>query len=190
MANRRPDLAVLGLLRRARRRQRRGADADRAVGGLRDRTRPLGVGGDDRRVEHRAGDGAGLLVLAGLSDRLGEERTAGASLVLCGLTLAGAVASGTRGHASLFVAFVAAAAFFRSPVFAIFPSLVGRYYGEARSSENYAAIYTAKVPGGVFGGTVTGALIATLGWSMAFYVGAVLVVGAGLAAFALRPVGT
>nr|WP_305149263.1 MFS transporter [Halobellus litoreus] len=135
-------------------------------------------------------DGAGLLVLAGLSDRLGEERTAGASLVLCGLTLAGAVASGTRGHASLFVAFVAAAAFFRSPVFAIFPSLVGRYYGEARSSENYAAIYTAKVPGGVFGGTVTGALIATLGWSMAFYVGAVLVVGAGLAAFALRPVGT
>jgi OFA family oxalate/formate antiporter-like MFS transporter len=135
-------------------------------------------------------DGAGLLVLAGLSDRLGEERTAGASLVLCGLTLAGAVASGTRGNASLFVAFVAAAAFFRSPVFAIFPSLVGRYYGEARSSENYAAIYTAKVPGGVFGGTVTGALIATLGWSMAFYVGAVLVVGAGLAAFSLRPVGT
>ncbi len=135
-------------------------------------------------------DGAGLLVLAGLSDRLGEERTAGASLVLCGLTLAGAVASGTRGHTSLFVAFVAAAAFFRSPVFAIFPSLVGRYYGEARSSENYAAIYTAKVPGGVFGGTVTGALIAALGWSTAFYVGAVLVVGAGLSAFALRPVST
>ncbi|QCC49122.1 MFS transporter (plasmid) [Halobellus limi] len=135
-------------------------------------------------------DGAGLLVLAGLSDRLGEERTAGASLVLCGLTLAGAVASGSRGHGSLFVAFVAAAAFFRSPVFAIFPSLVGRYYGEARSSENYAAIYTAKVPGGVFGGTVTGALIAALGWSTAFYVGAALVVAAGVAALALRPVST
>ena len=135
-------------------------------------------------------DGGGLLVLAGLSDRIGEERTAGASLVLCGVALAGAVASGARGYASLFVVFVGAAAFFRSPVFAIFPSLVGRYYGEARSSENYAAIYTAKVPGGVFGGTVTGALIATLGWSTAFYLGAVLVVGAGIGALSLRPVRT
>ncbi|MDQ2056188.1 MFS transporter [Halobellus sp. H-GB7] len=135
-------------------------------------------------------DGGGLLVLAGLSDRIGEERTAGASLVLCGVALAGAVASGARGYASLFVAFVGAAAFFRSPVFAIFPSLVGRYYGEARSSENYAAIYTAKVPGGVFGGTVTGALIAMLGWSTAFYIGAVLVMGAGIGALSLRPVQT
>jgi len=135
-------------------------------------------------------DGGGLLVLAGLSDRIGEERTAGASLVLCGVALAGAVASGARGYASLFVVFVGAAAFFRSPVFAIFPSLVGRYYGEARSSENYAAIYTAKVPGGVFGGTVTGVLIATVGWSTAFYIGAVLVVGAGVGALSLRPVQT
>jgi OFA family oxalate/formate antiporter-like MFS transporter len=135
-------------------------------------------------------DGGGLLVLAGLSDRIGEERTAGASLVLCGVALAGAVASGARGYGSLFVVFVGAAAFFRSPVFAIFPSLVGRYYGEARSSENYAAIYTAKVPGGVFGGTVTGALIAMLGWSTAFYIGAVLVVGAGIGALSLRPVQT
>jgi OFA family oxalate/formate antiporter-like MFS transporter len=135
-------------------------------------------------------DGGGLLVLAGLSDRIGEERTAGVSLVLCGVSLAGAVASGARGYASLFVVFVGAAAFFRSPVFAIFPSLVGRYYGEARSSENYAAIYTAKVPGGVFGGTVTGVLIAMVGWSTAFYIGAVLVVGAGIGALSLRPVQT
>jgi OFA family oxalate/formate antiporter-like MFS transporter len=134
-------------------------------------------------------DGAGLVVLGGLSDRLGAERTAGASLVLCGAALAGAVASGVDGSASLFVALVAATAFFRSPVFAIFPSLVGRYYGEARSSENYAAIYTAKVPGGVFGGTVTGALVVVLGWSTAFYLGAVLLALAGLGAFLLRPVG-
>jgi hypothetical protein len=40
----------------------------------------------------------------------------------------------------------------------------------------------------VFGGTVTGALIATLGWSTAFYVGAALVVGAGIGTFVLRPV--
>jgi OFA family oxalate/formate antiporter-like MFS transporter len=135
-------------------------------------------------------DGGGILVLGGLSDRFGGERTAGTSLVLCGLSLAGAVASGVRGYGTLFVVLVGAAAFFRSPVFAIFPSLVGHYYGEARSSENYAAIYTAKVPGGVFGGTVTGAMIALLDWSTAFYVGAVLVVGAGVGTFALRPVRT
>jgi OFA family oxalate/formate antiporter-like MFS transporter len=133
-------------------------------------------------------DGAGLLLLGGLSDRLGRERTAGASLVLSGVALAGAVASGARGYASLFVVCVGATAFFRSPVFAIFPSIVGRYYGAARSAENYAAIYTAKVPGGVFGGTVTGALIAAVGWSSAFYVGALLVIGAGIGTFVLRPV--
>jgi OFA family oxalate/formate antiporter-like MFS transporter len=133
-------------------------------------------------------DGLGILVLGGLSDRFGGVRTAGVSLLLCGVSFGGAVLAGTQSRPTAFVVLVGAAAFFRSPVFSIFPSLVGRYYGEARSSENYAAVYTAKVPGGVFGGTVTGALVATLGWSTAFSIGAVLVLVAGLCTLALRPV--
>jgi OFA family oxalate/formate antiporter-like MFS transporter len=135
-------------------------------------------------------DGAGILVLGGVSDRFGGERTAGLSLILCGGMFVGAILAGSAGLSALFILLVGGAAFFRSPVFSIFPTLVGRYYGEERSSENYAAIYTAKVPGGVFGGTVTGALIATLGWSTAFTIGGVLVAAAGACTLALRPVKT
>lgn len=132
-------------------------------------------------------DGAGILLVSGVSDKLGGERTAGLSLLLCSLSLAGAIAAANQHHASLFLLLAGGAAFFRSPVFSIFPNLVGSYYGEARSSENYAAIYTAKVPGGVFGGTVTSVLISFLGWSVSFYLGAVLIALAGVLMFSLKP---
>jgi OFA family oxalate/formate antiporter-like MFS transporter len=132
-------------------------------------------------------DGAGVLIVSGLSDRFGGERTAGASLVVCGCALAGSVVAGGRGLATPFVLLVAAAAFFRSPVFGIFPALVAEYYGTARSSENYAVVYSAKVPGGVVGGTVAGALVVTLGWSESFLLGAGLLALAGFVTLLLRP---
>lgn len=134
-----------------------------------------------------ANSGGGL-VGGAVSDRLGETNTAGASLFLSGLGIAGAVAFGSRGFAVAFLGFVAAASFFRSPVFAVFPSLVGTYYGTARSSGNYAILYTAKIWGGVFGGTVTSLLVASLGWVDSFTLGAVLMALAGLATLAVRPV--
>jgi OFA family oxalate/formate antiporter-like MFS transporter len=133
------------------------------------------------------GDAAGVLVVSALSDRLGGERTVGVSLVFCGCALVASVVAGSHGLEALFVVLVAAAAFFRSPVFGIFPTLVADYYGTARSSENYATLYTAKLPGGVVGGTVTGALIAGLGWSRSFVLGGGVLVVAGLAALSLRP---
>jgi OFA family oxalate/formate antiporter-like MFS transporter len=133
-------------------------------------------------------DGAGVLVVSGLSDRFGGERTAGASLVVAGCALAGSVVVGSRGLATPFVLFVGATAFLRSPVFGVFPTLVADYYGAARSSENYAVLYSAKLPGGVVGGTVAGALVAAFGWSASFLSGAALLVLAGLATLSLRPV--
>ena len=133
-------------------------------------------------------DGVGVLIVSGLSDRFGGERTAGASLVLAGCVLAGSVVVGSRGLATPFVLLVGATAFLRSPVFGVFPTLVADYYGAARSSENYAVLYSAKLPGGVVGGTVAGALVAAFGWSPSFLLGAVLLVLAGLATLSLRPV--
>jgi OFA family oxalate/formate antiporter-like MFS transporter len=127
-------------------------------------------------------DSGGVLAGGLAADRLGETRTVGGALLLSGAAVAGAVALGGTGATLAFVAVVGAAAFFRSPVFAAFPSLVARYYGRARSSENYAALYSAKVPGAVFGGTVTSLLIATLGWEQSF------LLGAGLLVLAVRPV--
>ena len=133
-------------------------------------------------------DAGGVLGGGWLSDRLGAVRTVTWSLVLCGLALGGSVLAGEGGLGVAFVALVAAAAFFRSPVFAIFPALVGTYYGESHSSTNYALLYTSKLWGGVFGGTVASGLVVTLGWSETFGLGALLLVAAGLAASLVRPV--
>ncbi|MFB6270245.1 MAG: MFS transporter, partial [Halobacterium sp.] len=133
-------------------------------------------------------DAGGVLVGGAASDRFGRRRTVAASLVLSGVALAVAVAAGNAGLAAGFVAAVAAAAFFRSPAFAVFPTLVAAYYGRSFSSENFAALYTSKLFGGVFGGTAASALVVTLGWSRSFLLGAVLVAAAGVALAFLRPV--
>ena len=133
-------------------------------------------------------DAAGILLLASASDRLGRRRTVAASLLLSGLALGGAVALGEQGIVVGFVVLVSATAFFRSPTFAIFPTIIGEYYGRARSSENYAILYTAKLFGGVFGGTVASGLVVTIGWSSSFAIGAGLLVLAGIATSFLRPV--
>jgi OFA family oxalate/formate antiporter-like MFS transporter len=133
-------------------------------------------------------DAAGVLVGGAVADRVGEETTIAAALVCCGVALAGGVGAGAAGVEVGFVALVGLAAFFRSPSFAIFPVLVGRYYGSARSSENYAALYTAKLWGGIGGGVVASLVIATVGWNFTFLGGAVLVALAGLSLRSLRPV--
>ena len=133
-------------------------------------------------------DAGGVLGGGWLSDRLGPLRTAGGSLVLCGLALGGSVLAGGGEVGLAFVALVGAAAFFRSPVFAIFPGLVGTYYGEAHSSANYALLYSSKLWGGIFGGTVASGLVVSLGWTETFALGAVLMVAAGVATTLVRPV--
>ncbi|MFB6173958.1 MAG: MFS transporter [Halobacteriales archaeon] len=134
------------------------------------------------------GEAGGLIVVGHLSDRLGRERTLAASLVVAGIATAGLVAAGEAGLRLAFVVAVAAAAFFRSPAFVVVPSLVGSYYGVAHSSENYAALYTAKLWGGVFGGAVASSLVVALGWGRTFLLGGALLAVAGLATLLLRPV--
>jgi len=133
-------------------------------------------------------DSAGLLAIGGLSDRLGRERTAAATVTLSGVAIALAVWTGATQRALPFVVLLGAAAFFRSPVFSIVPSLVGEYYGQARSSENYAVLYTAKAWGGIGGGVVASLLITRVGWSMAFLLGAAALSVVGLSLTRLRPV--
>jgi OFA family oxalate/formate antiporter-like MFS transporter len=95
---------------------------------------------------------------------------------------------GSLGLEVVFVVCILAAGFFRSPVFAIFPTVVGEYYGRAYSSENYAVLYTSKLWGSVFAGTVASVLIATIGWSRSFLLGAGILALSGLLLFTVRPV--
>jgi OFA family oxalate/formate antiporter-like MFS transporter len=134
------------------------------------------------------GDAFGVVIVGGLSDRFGRERTVGVALTLCGIALGGLVTVAEAGLTPAFVAFAAAAAFLRAPPYSIFPSLVGEYYGQAHSSANYAVLYSAKLWGGVAGGTVASGLVVSIGWDATFLLGGVLILAAGLATFFLRPI--
>lgn len=133
-------------------------------------------------------DAGGVVAGGAASDRYGRVPTVAASLVACGGALALGVAAGEAGIGVGFLALVTAAAFFRTPAFSVFPTLVGEYWGESRSSENYAVLYTAKLWGGLGGGVVASVLVATVGWTPTFLGGAVVVAGAGLLTTRLRPV--
>lgn len=132
-------------------------------------------------------DATGILACGVFSDRFGRERTSAVSLVCSGFALAGSVVAADAGVGIAVIAALAAMVFFRSPVFSVFPPLVGDYFGPQRSSTNFALLYSAKLWGGVGGGVVASFFIATIGWSATFLGGAALVALAGVATFLLRP---
>jgi OFA family oxalate/formate antiporter-like MFS transporter len=133
--------------------------------------------------------GVGRLLIGGMSDRIHRRKAMTVAFTLCGLGLIAVVWFGQMGTGLGFLAAVVIATFFWSPQYTLFPSLVADYYGEANSSANYALLYSAKMWGGVFGGTVAGWLVVTTSWSTAFVVGGVLAILAGLAALVLKPPG-
>ncbi|WP_181685146.1 OFA family MFS transporter [Halorhabdus salina] len=129
----------------------------------------------------------GRLTIGGLSDRLGPTTTMTVTFGLSGLGLCGVVAFGQGGIGGAFVASVVFSVFFSSPQYTLFPSAVADFYGDTHSSANYALLYSAKLWGGVFGGTITGAAVVALGWNRTFLLGGSLAMLAGLAALALHP---
>jgi MFS transporter, OFA family, oxalate/formate antiporter len=126
------------------------------------------------------GQASGVLVIGTVSDRLGRVRSLGGSLVCCAVALTAFVAVGGLDAQWAFVAFAGISMFFRSPSFSILPGLVGEYYGEGYSSENYAVMLTAKLWGGIYGGLGTSLLVGEIGWSPTFLLGAGLAFVAGV----------
>jgi len=133
-------------------------------------------------------DGSGGLIIGGVSDRLGALRTAGISLIVSAIGIAGAVGGGLICAAPVFIFCIGVAGFFRSPVFAIFPTIIGEYYGNTYSSENYAALYTAKLWGSLLAGSIASIFISKIGWSTTFLIGAILLGLAGFLLFSVQPV--
>ncbi|WP_327051787.1 OFA family MFS transporter [Halomicrococcus gelatinilyticus] len=131
--------------------------------------------------------GAGRLVVGHVSDRVDRERAMAASLLLCGLGLFAVVEFARADSRVGFVVAVVVATFFWSPQYSLFPSMVGDYYGRRHSSANYAALYSAKMWGGVFGGAVAGWLVTATDWTTTFLLGGALALVAAVGALLLRP---
>ena len=131
--------------------------------------------------------GVGRLVVGELSDRVAREQAMATSLAVSGVGVAAVIWFARVGNRWAFVGAVVIAVFFWSPQYALFPSLVGDYYGSQNSSANYALLYSAKMWGGVFGGVVVGWLVTVAGWDVAFAVGGVAALLAGGGALLLSP---
>jgi OFA family oxalate/formate antiporter-like MFS transporter len=131
--------------------------------------------------------GLSRVIVGGISDRIDRRWAIAVSAVLSGLGLFFLVGFARFGSAIGFVAAVIVATFFWSPQFALFPSVVADYYGQANSSANYALVYLGKVGGGIFGGVLAAWLITVAGWVTTFLVGGVLAVLAGIGALVLEP---
>jgi OFA family oxalate/formate antiporter-like MFS transporter len=130
--------------------------------------------------------GLSRIVVGGISDKIDRKRIIAVSAVLSGIGLFALVWFGRIGSAIGFVASVIIATFFWSPQFALFPSIVGDYYGQANSSTNYALVYLGKVGGGVFGGVFAAWFITVAGWGTTFLASGVLAVLAGVGALMLE----
>ncbi len=131
--------------------------------------------------------GVSRMILGEVSDRYNRIHVMAGSFVLAGLFRFGLIATGLADAGIAFVVMVMGAMFFSSPLYVYFPAVIADYYGAEHSSSNYAVIYTAKVGGGVFAGTVVGFLVAGFGWIPTFALGGALALAAGVAALALRP---
>lgn len=131
--------------------------------------------------------GVSRMILGEVSDRFNRKWVMAVSFILAGLFRLGLIGAGAADASIAFVAMIIGAMFFSSPLYVYFPALLADYYGAGNSSGNYAVLYTAKVGGGVFAGTVTGFLVAMFGWVPTFVLGGGLAIAAGMAGFVLRP---
>jgi OFA family oxalate/formate antiporter-like MFS transporter len=119
-------------------------------------------------------NGLGRAVLGGMSTRIGVENAMISSYILCGAFLFVAMIAGAAHSEFLFVIAVCACFFFWGPLFSLFPTMIGHYFGEVAAGSNYGMLYAcAKGSGG-------------LGYQAGMGVAAVMAIVAGLLIIPLK----
>lgn len=132
-------------------------------------------------------NGFGKLVLGSASERFGHENTMIGSYILSGLFLLGTVIAGNNGSDVAFVICAIAGIFFWASLFALFPIIIGHYFGAASAGGNYGALYAiAKGLGGLYGGILSAILIHHQGFSYGITVAGLMAILAGLIIVPLR----
>ncbi|MGC2059254.1 MAG: OFA family MFS transporter [Candidatus Sulfotelmatobacter sp.] len=132
-------------------------------------------------------NGLGRWVLGSLSEWIGRENAMIWSYILCGVFLFLTVIAGAVHSETLFILSAIVAFFFWGPLFSLFPTTIGHYFGEAKAGSNYGLLYAiAKGSGGIYGGVLTAVLIKGAGFPIAMSVSAIMAILAGLLIIPLR----
>ena len=127
------------------------------------------------------------MTLGAFSEKMGRENAMIMSYILTGVFLALAIVAGEARSEYLFVISAILAFFFWGPLFALFPAVIGQYFGELAAGSNYGLLYAiAKGSGGLYGGVLSAILISYAGFPFAIGVAAVMAVAAGLLIIPLK----
>ena len=94
-------------------------------------------------------NGLGRLVSGIVSDFLGRRES---MLLFFGIAGIGLLALFSMKSSATFVLVIIIIAFCSGPLFTLWPSMVGDYFGEKKSGANYGLVYTAKAVAGLFAG--------------------------------------
>jgi OFA family oxalate/formate antiporter-like MFS transporter len=132
-------------------------------------------------------NGLGRVVLGALADRIGCENAMIRSYILTGVFLLLTLVAGSLQNEVMFVAAAILAIFFWGPLFSLFPTIIGQYYGGLAAGSNYGMLYAvAKGSGGVYGGVLSAVLIFNYGYPVTMGAAALMAICAGLLIMPLK----
>jgi OFA family oxalate/formate antiporter-like MFS transporter len=121
-----------------------------------------------------------------VSDRMGREATMVVAFLLNAVCLGLVVVLGPRSGG--FFAFTLVLVYFTwGEIYALFPSVVGDYFGTRHATSNYAVLYTAKGVASIIGGWFGAFLFERTGsWAIGFFGSAAMALTAAALALGLR----
>ncbi|HKW99240.1 MAG TPA: oxalate/formate MFS antiporter [Bryobacteraceae bacterium] len=122
----------------------------------------------------RISNGASRIAWGWVSDRIGRELTMAIAFALQAACLVSVLTIG-RQSGAMFTVTLVATFFTWGEVFALFPSVIGDYFGADHASSNYSFLYSAKGVASIIGGGLAAKLAESFGsWGAAFYGSAAL----------------
>jgi MFS transporter, OFA family, oxalate/formate antiporter len=134
----------------------------------------------------RVANGAGRIVWGMFSDLVGREMAMFIPFTIQALCLIAMFNYG-RVSGGWFITTMILVFFTWGSMFALFPAIIGDYYGPKCATSNYGFLYTAKGVASIGGGGIAAALYVKFGnWGPAFYITAALTLASALIILVLR----
>ncbi len=134
----------------------------------------------------RLANGAGRIFWGWFSEFVGREMAMFIPFLLQALCLVAMLKIG-RTSGDMFIVTMVLVFFTWGSMFALFPAIIGDYFGPQNATSNYGFLYTAKGVASIGGGGIAAALFVKYGgWDVPFYLTAVLTFVSALLILVLR----
>lgn len=134
----------------------------------------------------RIGNGLGRIGWGGLSDKFGRENTMFIAFTLNAIFTATFPFFAKVGGGTGYVVWMFLMMATWGELFSLFPSLNADRFGTTYAASNYGLLYSAKGFGGILGGVVATAIVASFGWTVVFVASGFLAFLSGVGALVIK----